>query len=77
MMEVRKPEIFTDGGPWAEHDQACAICHQRKAVLILNTYVFQPCWTCQSQGYEIRRKKFWFKPDWAMRYWAEKQKEKA
>jgi hypothetical protein len=50
-MEIHKPNIITDGGPWAEHDMACSVCHRNKAVLQLNTYRFLPCWKCQEKGH--------------------------
>jgi hypothetical protein len=50
-MELHKPQIFTDGGPWAKHDHACSICHEKKSVLVLNTGHFQPCWDCQKTGF--------------------------
>lgn len=52
-MEVHKPEIFTDGGPWAQHDMACAVCHENKAVLRLDNYSFLPCWECQKKGWQL------------------------
>jgi len=61
-MKLRKPNIFTDGGPWAEHDQACCVCHVRHAVLNLNSGHFQPCWQCQGDGWRLLRfNKFWRK----------------
>lgn len=64
MPDLHEPVIVTDGGPWAEHDMACAVCHQRKAVLELHSGNFQPCWSCQSQGWMItrRRRRWW--TDW-------------
>lgn len=42
-------------GPAAVHNQRCAVCHQNKAVLDMNSYLFQPCWACQRSGYKLRR----------------------
>lgn len=54
-MELHKPNFITDGGPWAEHDQACAVCQDRHAVILLNKGMFQPCWECQKQGWHTVR----------------------
>lgn len=43
-------------GPAAEHNMPCAVCGEKHAVLDCNTGVMQPCWTCQAEGYEIRKK---------------------
>ena len=48
-VEIHRPTIVTDGGPWAEHDRACAVCHERKAVLDLNAGVFLPCGICSRE----------------------------
>ena len=61
-MEMHKPVIFTDGGPWATHDHACAVCHVRPSVIDLNTGRFQPCWQCQGDGWRVFQfSKFWRK----------------
>lgn len=54
-VEIHRPAIVTDGGPWAMHDMACAVCHDRKAVLDIGTGIFQPCWSCQSSGWTLAR----------------------
>lgn len=51
--KVHDPVIKTDGGPWAEHDYACMVCLERHAMLDLNTGMFQPCWTCQTDGWKL------------------------
>jgi hypothetical protein len=51
----RQPTVASDGGPWAEHDMACAVCRKRNAVLILETGYFQPCWGCQTAGFYLVR----------------------
>lgn len=59
VVAVHEPVIVTDGGPWAEHDMACAVCHENKAVLFLNTGVFWPCDRCRARGWAlIRTKRF-------------------
>lgn len=60
ILPVHQPEIITDGGPWAEHDMACAVCHTSKAVIDVGTGVFQPCWECQNTGYRLVYKKRWW-----------------
>lgn len=54
-MDVRKPTIEVIG-PMAIHDQACAACQDRKAVLDLSQGRFWPCWRCQSEGWELRKR---------------------
>jgi len=54
-MEVREPSI-QNHVLFAIHDQACAVCHTRKAVLYMNTDVFEPCWECQRDGWSTTRK---------------------
>lgn len=48
--------VKTDGGPWAEHNFPCPICHKESAVLQLDGWVFQPCWDCSGKGWETRRR---------------------
>jgi hypothetical protein len=57
-MKIHEPVIVSDGGPWAEHDMACAVCHEETAVLDIGTGVFHPCWRCARQGWEIRGRRF-------------------
>lgn len=56
MTTVHEPVIITDGGPWASHDFACPVCHNKHAVLDLNTGVFQPCWDCQTLGWLLTKR---------------------
>jgi len=57
-MNLHSPQINTFGGaPIAEHDYACPVCHSNKAVLALNTGVFNPCDLCRSRGWELRKRK--------------------
>ena len=60
-MELHKPVILTDGGPWAEHDHACSVCHVEKAVLRLDGYTFLPCWKCQEMGWQTPHAPLLFK----------------
>lgn len=62
MIEPRQPTIDTDGGPWATHDMACAVCRKEHAVLDLGTGIFRPCWTCQEKGWRLA------KPGWFARW---------
>jgi len=53
-MEDFKPTIVTDGGPWANHNMPCAVYDQKeKAVLNLNSGVFQPSWKAQQNGWHL------------------------
>lgn len=54
---LKLPIIETDGGPWAMHDMACAVCHVNYAILNLNTGVFGPCWKCQDDGWKPPKKR--------------------
>jgi hypothetical protein len=56
-VRMHKPRILTDGGPFAEHDHACAVCSLRKSVLDISNYVFQPCWQCQKDGWVIVKRR--------------------
>jgi len=60
MPELHKPVII-DYVMFAEHDVACAVCWQEKAVLRVNQGVFAPCWKCQSEGWMLikRKKRKW------------------
>lgn len=53
-MELHKPVVFTNGGPWAEHDVVCPVCQVRSAVLDLDFGIYQPCWSCQQMGWRTR-----------------------
>jgi len=44
-----KIKIITDGGPWAQHNMPCAICHLKHAVYELENGHFHPCWDCQKE----------------------------
>ena len=52
-MELHIPKVVTDGGPWADHDQACAVCREEPAVLDLTSGCFDPCWKCQTKGWKL------------------------
>ena len=58
VMEIHRPVVNDFGGaPFAEHDQACAVCGVEKAVLELHTGHFLPCWVCQQDGWKLTKKK--------------------
>lgn len=52
-MELHKPRIITDGGPWAKHDQECAVKPGEYAVLNLNTGIFYPSWKAKREGWRL------------------------
>jgi hypothetical protein len=56
---TRMPQVVTDGGPWANHDQACAVCSVRPAVLQLWDGVYQTCWRCQGEGWVFLKRRRW------------------
>ena len=71
-MEIHVPIINDfDGSPMAEHDMACAVCLNQYAVYILNTGEFQPCWKCQSLGWQTRRLPRWLNKVLKYFYWEE------
>ena len=64
---VRRPHI-EDYGIYADHDQACAVCRDRHAVLRLDGWVFEPCWQCQAKGWRIdQRRPLWKRLTGALR----------
>ncbi|MFK5882887.1 MAG: hypothetical protein QM489_00950 [Candidatus Izemoplasma sp.] len=48
-------------GPAATHDYSCPICRSNHAVLDFSSGVMEPCWSCQSKGWGLIKKKpsFW------------------
>lgn len=56
-LDLHKPVINSDGGPWADHDYACPVCQERKAIINLNTGHFNPCDQCRADGWEVRRRR--------------------
>jgi hypothetical protein len=45
------------GAPVAEHNMPCAVCRSRHAVLVLDKGVFEPCWECQSRGWQLKQRR--------------------
>jgi Zn finger protein HypA/HybF involved in hydrogenase expression len=56
MLEMMKPKIH-DHVLFAEHNMPCAVCWKESAVLQMQEGIFQPCWTCQSKGYRVVKKR--------------------
>lgn len=56
-IEIHRPVVNDFGGaPFAEHDQACAVCQVNKAVYLLNSGRFEPCWECQAyEGWRLKK----------------------
>ncbi len=54
-LPTRQPTII-DLGPAALHDMRCALCH-RPAVLDINSDTFHPCWHCQSEGWQLVKRR--------------------
>lgn len=52
------PYVWTDGGPWAEHDMPCAVCWKKPAVIDVGTAIFHPCWEYQRVGWRLTKKKW-------------------
>lgn len=50
-------EVFTDGGPWLQHNMFCAVCHEEPAVYNLGKGILQPCHACQRKGYKLMRRR--------------------
>lgn len=65
MPSIQTQRIITDGGPWAEHNVACAVCGDKIACLDLNRGIFLPCDACRKKGWNLqkKRKRFWRKRD--------------
>ena len=60
-MELMKPKVTTDGGPWAEHNMPCAVRHDEPAVLDMNTGVFKPSWKAQREGWMLVKVPRWLR----------------
>ena len=54
-MKTRSPTIEVhDSGLVAEHDQACCVCQHGKALLEMGSGRFQPCSSCQREGWRVQ-----------------------
>jgi hypothetical protein len=63
-VDVHKPTVVTDGGPWVEHDMPCPVSwtEKHKAVLDLDTAIFQPSWNAQKHGWMTICPPKWLRP---------------
>jgi len=61
---VRKPTI-DNHVLYAHHDQACAVCRERHAIMYMNRWVFMPCDTCRADGWQLMRRV----GRWPLRRW--------
>jgi hypothetical protein len=64
-MDLMKPKVVTDGGPWAEHNMPCAVMNDEPAVLDGSTGVFLPSWKAQKDGWMLVRVPMWLR--WLVR----------
>jgi hypothetical protein len=48
-------------GPFAIHNMPCAVCAVQPAVYFLDNGTFEPCWTCQEKGWQLRQKRRWLR----------------
>ena len=39
------------------HDCSCYICHERPAIFVISEDFFQPCGTCQREGWTLSKPK--------------------
>lgn len=51
--------VVTDGGPWAKHNMPCPVCAINVAIMNLNEGIFEPCWMCTRDGWQLRKKRWW------------------
>ena len=51
-MKIADIKVLTDGGPWAQHNMPCAKCGKNKAIMQLWDGTFQPCRSCQREGWK-------------------------
>lgn len=50
---IHLPIVRTDGGPWAHHDMACAVCRVNHAIIDVGTGRFGPCDSCHGDGWRL------------------------
>jgi hypothetical protein len=50
-LNLPEMKVFTDGGPWAEHNHPCAVCRERHSILDLSIGVMMPCRECHARGW--------------------------
>lgn len=64
VQELVRPQVFTDGGPWATHNFPCPVCWEHKAMLNLAGWVAEPCRGCTEEGWALSYRKLhdpWWK----------------
>lgn len=49
------------------HNMPCAVCRKEPAVFISPGFYFEPCWGCQNDGWETKRKPIGGFYDWLRR----------
>lgn len=58
---------FRDAPICAYHNFPCPVCAKSEAVYRFDLDVFGPCWTCQSEGWELAPPKLGWVPRWVRR----------
>ncbi len=62
-MFTQPHEVVRRRDPLAAHDQACAVCLHRQAILDVLSGTFHPCGVCQKNGWRLeyrpRRRRWW------------------
>lgn len=58
-MKSRHVPTIEVHGPYAEHDQCCAIMFYEPAVLDMHEWVFRPSWKAQKDGWRLVRARNW------------------
>jgi len=56
-----KASVFTDGGPWAEHNMPCCVHRDEHAVLNLNEGIFVPSDKARKEGWMLIKPPAWVK----------------
>ena len=55
-LKVKAVNVFMhDSGMIMTHDYSCPVCRAKHAVITAG--IMQPCWSCQSDGYKITKRK--------------------
>ncbi len=56
---LMRPQVKTDGGPWATHNMPCCIHADSHAVYDLGTGIFHPSWKAQKEGWALVKLPGW------------------
>lgn len=69
LSEPLQPRIVPiAGGLAVAHNMLCPVCRKNKAVYSVNRDVFEPCWSCQREGWSTAYKKpAFFRDGWLRR----------